>query len=346
MVSCVNDFWSAVSTMMMKTERTFNMNINGSLEVGVAKKMEKNASKFRRRNSRQRQFWLWLLLLSFPQHGLVTSFAPRLSTDKLSILQSYDSDGSVPDNSMSLVSSFMTMQSQNNKTIPYNFWGEDITIVSFNMDLHNLVMDDPLRAIDYLEIMEAAHERDPSDRNLLRPDSASYTTVIEGLCCGNHDDAAAERAQALLEKMERSTHLEPNQLTYSLVCQKWAELYKNDFSGANAQKAHNILLALQEENKQPTAKLYSIVLEGWCRRIGKVPHAMEEVERLLREMEALGGTVRPNVVTYTSVIGGLARSRYPDLATRADGKTSSMPLDLRALLMLNQLSFLKRCSRG
>jgi hypothetical protein len=339
--------------MMIKTERTSKMSTQGSLKVGVALKMEKNASKFRR-NSRQPQFWLWLLLLSFPQHGLVISFAPpRLSTDKFSILRSHDSDGIVADsdgivadNSMSLVSSFMTMQSQYNKTVPYNFWGEDITIVSFNMDLHNLAMDDPLRAIDYLEIMEAAHERDPSDRNLLRPDSASYTTVIEGLCYGNHDDAAAERAQALLEKMERSTHLEPNQLTYSLVCQKWAELYKYDYSGANAQKAHNILLALQQENKQPTAKLYSIVLEGWCRRVGKVPHAMEEAERLLTEMEAIGGIVRPNVVTYTSVIGGLAYSRYPDLATRADGKISSVPLDLRALLMLIQLSFLKSCSRG
>lgn len=221
---------------------------------------------------------------------------------------------------MSLVSSFITMQSQQNKTLPYNFWGEDITATSFNMDLNNMALENPLRAMDYLEIMEAAYERDPTDRNLIRPDSASYTTVIEGVCYGHQDENAARIAQALLDKMERSSYLEPNQLTYSLVCQKWAESYKHDFTGAHAQKAHDILLSLQEKHKQPSGKLYSIVLEGWCRRVGKVPQAMDKVGALLQEMEDLGGTVRPNILTYTSVIGGLARSRCPDLANRADGK--------------------------
>jgi hypothetical protein len=45
---------------------------------------------------------------------------------------------------------------------------------------------------------------------------------------------------------------------------------------------------------------------------------MEKAETLLQEMEQSGGSVRPNILSYTSVIGALSRSRSPDLATRAD----------------------------
>lgn len=50
---------------------------------------------------------------------------------------------------------------------------------------------------------------------------------------------------------------------------------------------------------------------------------MEKAEKLLQEMERAGGSVRPNVLSYTSVISALARSRFPDLATRADGEDRS-----------------------
>ena len=325
-----------------------------------------------------------------------------------------------------------------NQNQTYNFWEEqELSITSFNMDLHNLAVEDPQRAQDALEIMSELYKQDPDNPMAVQPDSASYTTVIEGWCYNHHhprnparsrefredsrkrsssasssrspdnmnegsdthsetedqeastsinengeddngypdednnlssDDSfsrndAAQRAQDLLDKMEQSCSanggLCPNELSYLLVCQLWAESFKNDIMGSNAQKAHDILIRLRDGQNlngtqsstrdcdstpspsssqqpsppRPSVKLYSIVLEGWCKRIGKVPHAMDRANELLHEMEQsyLGITssqnstksptskhrIRPNVLTYTSVIGGLARSREPDLARRA-----------------------------
>jgi hypothetical protein len=190
-----------------------------------------------------------------------------------------------------------------------------LSITAFNMDLHNLAMENAEKGQDALEIMERLYE--PNNPSVVQPDSASYTAVIEGWCYGNHYRNAAERAHALLQRMVESDHLEPNELSYLLVCQKWAESYKDDTAGKNAQKSQDILNGIKQRNKVPSVKLYSIVLEGWCRRVGKVPHAMDRAEALLKEME-MSTDVRPNVLTYTSVIGGLARSKKRDLATRAD----------------------------
>jgi hypothetical protein len=230
----------------------------------------------------------------------------------------------------------------------YHFWDGELSITSFNMDLQNLAMDDPQKAQDALEIMQNMHLQQPDNPMYVRPNSASYTTVIEGWCYGHiqlplhadHPTLAAERAQALLDQMYHtcatSNELCPNELSYLYVCQKWSDCYKTDVYGVHAQKAHDILTHMKNEKRnddhkqnqnqciQPSVKMYSIVLEGWCRRVGKVRHAMDRAEALLQEMENSGGVVPPNVLTYTSIIGGLARSRKPDLATRADGMLQRM----------------------
>jgi hypothetical protein len=208
--------------------------------------------------------------------------------------------------------------------MPYNFWEDSLSIISFNMDLHNLAMEDTAKAQDALEVMEALYHEDPDNPMYVQPDSASYTSVIEGWCyADNNDGNAAERAQALLDKMEevytRTGELRPNELSYLYVCQKWSESHKLDYSGRNAQKAHDILNRMKKQNGKLGVKLYSIVLEGWCRRVGRVEHAMDRAMDLLHEMEESGGDIRPNVLTYTSIIGGLSRSRHPELATKADG---------------------------
>ena len=318
----------------------------------------------------------------------------------------------------------------------YNFWEEEeLSITSFNMDLHNLAIEDPQRAQDALEIMEDLYNQDPDNPMFVQPNSASYTCVIEGWCYNSHfnlnsrqnnkqdqqrrtetrdeagdvndsdsenyvddegddtarnvpimfnRDDAAQRTQDLLDIMEESCatngRLCPNELTYILVCQQWAESHKDDMMGLKAQKAHDILARLRDAQLQcsdgadvdnnnddddsssraprsqsssppkPSLKLYSIVLEGWCKRAGKIPHAMDRAEELLHEMEqssispsqnasvavtssadskvrdadpaeptprVINTRIRPNVLTYTSILGGLARSREPDLATRA-----------------------------
>jgi hypothetical protein len=311
----------------------------------------------------------------------------------------------------------------------YQFWEESLSIQSFNMDLHNLAMEDPQKAQDALEIMEQLYttqereqqqallSHDDANNNttamiassVVRPDSASYTICMEGWCYGgagtsgsreNDDDSSlynsnknkekqqvsfissssfahtrpatserAHRVQSLLDRMEDAPHLQPNEISYLLACQQWADAVADETPlGQNVQRAQDLLdrlLVLQQndqnqvlsaeqdhgdgddsssktnsatpntnQNKRRrrrktipiSTKLYSIVMEGWCRRVGKVPHAMERVESLLEDMEAAATDKtnpqhsflpRPNVLTYTSVIGGFARSRQRNLATKA-----------------------------
>ena len=123
--------------------------------------------------------------------------------------------------------------------------------------------------------------------------------------------------------MEASDRLVPSASTYLLVCQKWAELdIPNDTAGESMKMAQTVLesyssrtieLVSTDENndenegsksnnhhshhhrEQATSssssnilsKLYTIVLEGWCRQIGKVPGAMASAEVLLENMEEL-----------------------------------------------------------
>ena len=229
---------------------------------------------------------------------------------------------------------------------------ENTTIQEFNMGLNSLAPQNPLQADAALALMESLQQKYPDDIRLVQPTSASYTTVIEAYCyhwippsSSNYTFApnfAAERAQALLDHMEQHPNLKPNELSYVFVCQKWAEAVKTEtVTGANAQKAHEVLLRLQKQSfetsrveelsehvkREPVSRgnndrssntstqLYNIVLEAWCRRVGHVPQAMDKVEEILLEMETSGPS--PNVWIYTSVIAALAQSKQDNLATKA-----------------------------
>jgi uncharacterized protein YbjQ (UPF0145 family) len=88
-----------------------------------------------------------------------------------------------------------------------------------------------------------------------------------------------------------------------------------------------------QQRIEPSVKIWSIVMEGWCKRAGKVRgHA---TRRSLKEMEdaaeaATGNATRsrnavhPNVLTYTSFIGGLSRSRESELARAAEAVLERM----------------------
>jgi len=179
----------------------------------------------------------------------------------------------------------------------------------------------------------------------------------------NHHHYGAQQAQKWLDRLEDAYNktgdpdLKPNMVSYLHVCQKWADDYAQDFDGESISKAEAILRKIrqqerdrqQKENYTSTAtsssissnnsvKLWSIVLDGWCRRAGKVTGAIKRAEKLLTDMEEeatkqeeilsrnldstksknLGDVIRPNIVTYTSFIGGLARSREQDSCMKAE----------------------------
>ena len=65
--------------------------------------------------------------------------------------------------------------------------------------------------------------------------------------------------------------------------------------------------------------MWTIVVDGWSKRAGIIQRAMIRADDLLHEMETHQVPfIRPNVLTYTSVICGLSRCKQNDMARKAE----------------------------
>lgn len=206
---------------------------------------------------------------------------------------------------------------------------DPLSTQSFNMDLQNLAVDDPEKAQDALEIMRRLYDEQPDNPGLVKPDVSCYRTVVEGWIQINKLD----RAQRVFDEIEArvldnsltisSDSVVSMQMAYLVMIQGWAENVKNDFAGKSAEKAESLLRRMGKIGLETNVKLWTMVLDGWCKRAAIVRGAMGRAESLLEEMEAsytnnINSTLRPNVLTYTSFIGGLARSKETDKARRAE----------------------------
>lgn len=188
----------------------------------------------------------------------------------------------------------------------YNFWSKNMTLVDFNMDLQNIAIENPYKAMDALEIMIKLYQQDPSHPYTVQPDISSFLIVLEAT---SHDGPAAQK---ILDTMEASS-IKPNDLAFMLVAQAWSEFEReDDVLGTAARKAEKLL------TRTRNIKVWSIVLEAWCKRAGKVRNALHHAEEILNKMEHSTDDLRPNVLTYTSLIGGIAKSRSRDMGQRAE----------------------------
>jgi pentatricopeptide repeat protein len=219
--------------------------------------------------------------------------------------------------------------------------GDPLSVQSFNMDLQNLADDNPQRAQDALEVMRDLYRNEPNNTWTIDPDVSSHRTVMEGWI----QVGRLEKAQAVLDAMEDTffplrhnatsngvaalnatsktsfedrSALFPNEMLYLSMIQAWSDDTKDDFSGKSAERAEALLRRIQNRiGLEPNVKLWTMVLEGWCKRAGMVRGAMSHAEALLAEMEA-NPSIHPNVLTYTSFIGGLGRSKEKDKARKAE----------------------------
>lgn len=238
----------------------------------------------------------------------------------------------------------------------------DTSLTSFNMDLHNLAMEDPAKAHDAVEVMRELYAKHPDSSATVLPDATCYTTVMDGYIHAGK----LEQAQAVMDRMEElasADELErrkgdanvasdsmavvvspfaPTDFTYILMAQAWANDHREDFTGTSAENAVAILRRMQVASTQrirqsrpgpvdpdsmtsSIVKVWTIVVEGWCKRSGITRQAMQRAEELLLEMEDETQTlVRPNVLTYTSFIGGLSRCKENDMARKAEAVLERM----------------------
>jgi hypothetical protein len=211
-------------------------------------------------------------------------------------------------------------------------------------------MENPRKAQDALEIMYELHQQRGTSNAThttthssspalatIEPDAQCYVTVIDGYVQSG-DPAAAQKVLDIMERRIDTTATglsrHPLEQAYLLVAQAWANNYRGDFLGKSARKAEALLQRVAE----PNVKLWSIVLEGWCKRTGISKIALARAESLLAEMEDAwqdldeengegGNGTRgnitsnvppPNCIAYTSYMGALARSKEHDLARKAE----------------------------
>jgi pentatricopeptide repeat protein len=214
----------------------------------------------------------------------------------------------------------------------YQYW--ELSLQSFNMDLYNLAHSDPAKAEDAVEVML---EMGLQNHNYPRPDSSSYTTVMDGYIRSGQ----LQEAQSVLDKMdvlaESDKTYSPTEFTYMLMAQAWANDWKDDFTGKSAEKAEAVLRRMQEKtitaetdeqsqiSEGGMVKVWSIVVEAWCKRAGIARQAMQSASDLLNEMESYDtALVRPNVLTYTSYITGLSKCKDNHMARKAEATLERM----------------------
>jgi len=181
-----------------------------------------------------------------------------------------------------------------------------------------------------------------SSSSSVAPSDLTFLLMAQAWANDYHDDfsgRSAEKAVQVLRQMQAvaasSRQQQQQQRRRSVVVPETSTTLTTNLSAEN-DSATSDLPETTEDRAAPTSsivKVWSIVVEGWCKRAGIARHAMKEAEQLLDEMEreeeqeeenGLFGVVRPNVLTYTSYIGGLSRSQQHDMARKAEAVLDRM----------------------
>ena len=168
------------------------------------------------------------------------------------------------------------------------------------------------------QILERMIERCKRDNSSVKPNSFTFSTVINA-CANNSsvDYAAPEKAERLLIRMiELGEELQlekPDAPLFNAVINCWAKS-RLDHS---AEKAEALLLRMQHWHKsgitdvRPDTVTYTTVINAWCNKGGV--EATERAQKLLELMYLqykAGGekrSCRPDSISFTAVIDGWAR---------------------------------------
>lgn len=153
-----------------------------------------------------------------------------------------------------------------------------------------------------------------------------YNCVLEGWARSGAADAAAERCDSILERMEKGGGLvKPDLSSYKAVLMAWR--HADGKHGAHrAQRILEHMVRLYQENPQvnegilPDADCFDIVLQSWSR--SSHVKAPEQAEGVLAAMERLYETtgsrkLKPRTTSFNAVLAAWYRSSHPKAADRA-----------------------------
>ena len=157
------------------------------------------------------------------------------------------------------------------------------------------------------------------------PNVYSYSIVLDAWAKSKNSDSP-DRARAILDHMNSSSSVRPNELTYTSVVNAYA-------THGRAEEAEALLMEMLDDPRLPNPDMYtfSSVLSAWSNLLkntnngpqsGSVAEAAKRAERLFSLMHDLYNSnvlkSPPNVVCYGNVLTCLARSSDPGAAKSAE----------------------------
>ena len=167
----------------------------------------------------------------------------------------------------------------------------------------------------------------------IKPSTATFNAVITVMarCRLRRGRKTARRAEQLLVEMVKRTrqgeeNVQPSVKTWGGLILAWAESGLPD-AAENAQRVLDKMEALYRQGDstvEPNVVCFTTVMKSWCSS-GRVDRAEEILKKLEHQFEVTGDKeVRPNSITYVTLIDGLVRQNAPNAAQRAQETVDRM----------------------
>lgn len=208
--------------------------------------------------------------------------------------------------------------------------------VSANRNFHGTKHDgedELMAAVDDImkRLVNRAKEMDPSDDvpSSLRPNVVVFSSAMNAWAKSGRTEAPV-KVEELLQQMKMLHHqhpswkdMRPNQVTYSTAIDTWAK-------SGNVEKVQELMQEMHQasqENEDDSMKPATMAFTGYLKALSKQGR-MEEAEATLLQMEALyeAGELdeAPNVMSYSTVLDGYARSTDPGASMQAESLLQRM----------------------
>lgn len=153
-------------------------------------------------------------------------------------------------------------------------------------------------------------------------DTACYTAVLNCIA-GSKKQGSAQKAEALLRRMDEKTETKANLVSLTCVLIAWARSEDVDAP----MKAENIFQEILDRDMLPDRYVYAGLITAWGR--SKDPDAIHKVEEYFRRLRCSKNS-KPTVVEYTAVIQAYANyvswniDKSRELVDRAESLLTEM----------------------
>jgi len=200
-----------------------------------------------------------------------------------------------------------------------NVWSKNIDPYSYQSNERNIkAVERAEQLLHQLNNLYEKHDHDP----LLRPDVATYTTVIDCIARSQIKDAP-QKAEAWLEKLEQKyqetqdVSLQPNIRTYTSVIHAWSRSKHPEAP----HRAEEILKKIDVHNEGqdnsndknsmiPNTRTYTMVISCWVRsqELSKPQKALQLLKHVSDQYKLTKDpNIQPNTFIYNAVIDACAK---------------------------------------